>query len=243
LLGDIATWTVLVVNNGPETATGVTVTDEAAAGATFVSLTVPQGTCVPPTCSLGTIPPGGTVRIVARTRADKTGAFLNTVVVRGDQADTIPENNTGSALIRIVSAFRPPLEERCGNLSLDRQSTLAGTVVDVRAAVKNVFGQPLAQTLVNARGAGLRAAARTNRQGVAAFRLAPTRAGLVQFAVAARTLTAAGPDGCTTVLSVRRAGVGVAPSQPSKPAPSQPGRPAPTTGTKPTPGVPPPFTG
>jgi hypothetical protein len=173
----------------------------------------------------------------------KTGAFLNTVVVRGDQPDTIPENNTGSALIRIVSAFRPPLEQRCGNLSLDRQSTVAGAAVNVRAAVKNVFGQPLEQTLVNARGAGLEAAARTNRQGVARFRLAPPKAGLVQFAVAARTLSAAGAHGCTSVLSVRRAPGGVAPSQPGKPVPSQPSRPGPSTSAKPAPGAPPPFTG
>jgi uncharacterized repeat protein (TIGR01451 family) len=264
-LGDIVTWTVLVVNNGPETATGVTITDAKAAGATFVSLTVPQGTCAPPTCSLGTIPPGGTVRIVARTRAVRTGAVLNTVVVHGDQPDTIPENNVGSALLRVDEAFRPPLEERCGNLTLDRRRTVAGTEVDVRATVENVFGQPLPGTLVNARGADVRAKTRTNRQGVAVLRIAPTRAGLVQFAVAARTLNAAGAARCTSVLAVRRAVGGVTPGRPGKPAPGRPATPAPgrpgtpspgkpapgrpgtpappSPGTKPPSGGPPPFTG
>jgi uncharacterized repeat protein (TIGR01451 family) len=236
-LGDIVTWTLLVVNNGPATATGVTITDAAAAGATFISLTVSQGTCAAPTCSLGTLAPGGTVRIVARTRALKTGARLNTVVVRGDQPDTIPENNVGSALIRIVSSFRPPLEQRCGHLSIDRQRVVAGTAVNVRAAVKNVFGQPLARTLVNARGAGLEAAARTSSQGVAVLRVAPTRAGLVHFSVAARTLTAAGAKSCRTALVVRRAAGGVA-GQGNKPAPGQ-GSP----GRRPAPGGTPSFTG
>ena len=67
-LGDIVTWTVVVTNNGPLTATGVTITDEAAAVATFVSLQVSQGTCARTTCSLGTIPPGGTV-VSSRARA------------------------------------------------------------------------------------------------------------------------------------------------------------------------------
>jgi uncharacterized repeat protein (TIGR01451 family) len=236
-VGEIATWTVLVVNNGPETATGVTITDAAAAGATFVSLSVSQGTCATTSCSLGTLAPGGTVRIVARTRLRKTGARLNTVVVRGNQPDKIPENNVGSALIRVESGFRPPLEQRCGKLTLDRQRTVAGTQVNVRAAVKNVFGQPLARTLVHARGAGLEATARTNSQGMAILRLAPTRSGSVHFGVAARTLTAAGAKSCSAVVAVRRAGGGVA-GQGNKPAPGQGG-----PGRRPAPGGTPSFTG
>ena len=43
--GEIVEWTVIVTNNGPQTATGVTITDDAAALATIVSLQVSQGTC------------------------------------------------------------------------------------------------------------------------------------------------------------------------------------------------------
>ena len=39
-LGEIVEWTVVVTNNGPLTATGVTILDDAAAGATIVSLQV-----------------------------------------------------------------------------------------------------------------------------------------------------------------------------------------------------------
>jgi hypothetical protein len=55
--------------NGPETVTGLRITDTAAAHAKFGSLTVSQGTCANISCSVGTPPPGGTARIVARTRA------------------------------------------------------------------------------------------------------------------------------------------------------------------------------
>ena len=196
------TWTVVVTNNGPLTATGVTITDEAAAVATFVSLQVSQGTCARTTCSLGTIPPGGSVRIVARTRMLTVGARLNTVTVRGEQPDSIPENNVASALIRIYSAFVPPLQQRCGGLSVDRRVTRAGATVPVNAGVRNVFGRPLAGTVVRARGGGQASSARTNARGIATFQLAPTTPGIVRFTVGARTLTAAGARRCTARVGV-----------------------------------------
>ena len=135
-------------------------------------------------------------------------APTNVVTVRGDQADSVPLNNVASALIRIVSSFRPPLQERCSALSLDRRVTLAGNPVPVRARVRNVFGKPLAGTVVRARGAGLATSASTNALGVATLLLAPTRAGIVRFTVDARTLTAAGARRCTASIGVmRRAGI------------------------------------
>ena len=59
---------MVVTNNGPQTATGVTITDDAAARVTIVSLQVSQSTCGWTSCSLGTIPPGGSFLVVARTR-------------------------------------------------------------------------------------------------------------------------------------------------------------------------------
>jgi uncharacterized repeat protein (TIGR01451 family) len=209
-LGEIVTWTVVVTNNGPLTATGVTITDEAAAVATFVSLQVSQGTCARTTCSLGTVPPGGSARIVARTRMLTVGARLNIARVRGDQPDSVPENNVASALIRILSAFAPPLQQRCGDVTVNRRVAVAGASLRVQAAVRNVFGRPLAGTQVRAAGAGLQGVARTNARGIASFRLNPAQAGIVRFTVSARTLTAAGARLCTARLGVVRRG-GLAP--------------------------------
>jgi uncharacterized repeat protein (TIGR01451 family) len=209
-LGDVVTWTVVVTNHGPLTATGVDIVDRAAAGATIVSLSVSQGTCARTTCSLGTIAPGRSVRIVARTRALATGARLNGVGVTGDQPDSNPENNVASALVRILSSFTPPLVQRCNVLSIDRRIALVGSSVLVRASVRNVFGRPLAGTVVSARGAGQLSAARTNRLGIALVGLAPNEAGIVRFTVGARTLTAAGARRCTARLGVLAVG-GIAP--------------------------------
>ena len=207
-LGEIVEWTVVVTNSGPQTATGVTITDDAAAGATIVSLQVSQGTCARTSCALGTIPPGGSVRIVARTRMLTTGARLNVVGVRGEQPDSVPENNTASALIRVVSSFTPPLLRRCGRLSVDRRVTRAGATVPVNAGVRNVFGKPLAGTRVTARGAGQQMSARTNANGVATFQLAPSRPGIVRFTVGARALTAVGARLCTARMGVLGATAG-----------------------------------
>jgi uncharacterized repeat protein (TIGR01451 family) len=209
-LGDTATWTIAVTNNGPLTATGVRIVDEAAAGATFVSLEVSQGTCGRTACSLGTIAPGDSVRIVARTRMLTVGARLNTVLVSGDQPDSNPENNAASALVRVLSAFRPPLQQRCGLLTVDRRLARAGAAVPVRARVFNVFGQPLPRTAVRAQGAGQRTAARTDERGVATLQLSPATPGIVRFTVGARTLTAAGARLCTARLGVVGTG-GIAP--------------------------------
>jgi uncharacterized repeat protein (TIGR01451 family) len=201
-LGEIVTWTVVATNNGPLTATGVTIRDQAAAVATFVSLQVSQGTCGRTTCSLGTILPGRSVRLVARTRMLTVGARLNTVTVNSEQPDSIPENNVASALVRIVSSFRPPLQQRCGRLTVDRRLARAAASTRVRARVRNVLGQPLAGTAVRAQGAGQLTIARTNARGVAILRVSPRRAGIVRFTVGARTLTAAGARLCTARLGV-----------------------------------------
>jgi len=207
-LGEIVSWTVIVTNNGPLTATAVTITDEAAARATIVSLQVSQGTCGSTTCSLGTIPPGGSVRIVARVRMLTVGARLNIVSVRGEQPDSVPENNVASALVRVLDSFKPPLQQRCGELSVNRRVARAGATVALRAGVRNVFGQPLAGTRVTARGAGQQSSAKTNASGIATFELAPSRPGIVHFTVGARTLTAAGARRCTARLGVLSATAG-----------------------------------
>ena len=211
-LGEIVEWTVVVTNNGPLTATGVTITDEAAAGATIVSLQVSQGTCARTSCSLGTIPPGGSVRIVARTRMLTVGARLNIVGVRGEQPDSVPENNVASALIRVLSSFTPPLQRRCGRLSVDRRVTRAGATVPVNAGVRNVFGQPLAGhegDCTRRRPADVG----ENERGAASPRSSWRRArpGIVRFTVGARTLTAVGARLCTARMGVLGATGGLAP--------------------------------
>ncbi len=102
-LGQTMTYSAFTTNNGPDTATGVTLSDTLPSGVSFVSVSTTQGSCsgtTSITCNLGTIPVGSSVRVdivVTRTGTD----VANTVTVRGNEVDPNPANNT--------STVRPPI--------------------------------------------------------------------------------------------------------------------------------------
>ena len=110
LPGDI-TWKMVVTNNGPSTATGVTTSDPVPAGNTFVSVSTTQGSCTGGavvSCSLGTIAAGGSVTITLVTKPSTEGTQTNTVTVVGNETETNTSNNTASASVVVVGPHTPP---------------------------------------------------------------------------------------------------------------------------------------
>jgi uncharacterized repeat protein (TIGR01451 family) len=106
------TWTMVVTNNGPDTATGVTISDPMPAGNTFVSVTTSQGSCTGGailSCSLGTIPAGGTVTITLVTTPSTVGNQVNTVNVVGNETESNTANNTATATVQTVGVITPPV--------------------------------------------------------------------------------------------------------------------------------------
>jgi uncharacterized repeat protein (TIGR01451 family) len=104
------TWTMVVTNNGPNTATGVTISDPLPAGNTFVSVSTTQGSCTGGaiiSCSLGTIAAGGTLTITLLTTPTLEGTVSNTVTVVGNEHETNTANNTATASV-VVNGFTPP---------------------------------------------------------------------------------------------------------------------------------------
>ena len=95
------TYTMKVTNYGPDTATNVVITDPLPAGLVFVS----SSDCTSAmSCSLGTIPSGGSKTVTARvnsTYAVAATTVTNTAVVKGDEFDTNPDNNEDSADTKI----------------------------------------------------------------------------------------------------------------------------------------------
>jgi hypothetical protein len=103
---------MVVTNNGPDAATGVTIADPMPAGNTFVSATTTQGSCTGGailSCSLGTIAAGGTVTITLVTTPSTVGDQTNTVTVVGNETETNTANNTATATVRTVGVITPPV--------------------------------------------------------------------------------------------------------------------------------------
>ncbi|MFZ5863100.1 MAG: DUF11 domain-containing protein [Nitrospirota bacterium] len=115
-IGANVTFTITVTNNGPDTATGVTLTNTLPppANGTFVSVVTTQGTCGAPsggifTCSLGTIAPGAgnsvTITLVITSTAT-VGMMGNTASVAGAESETTTANNSASAAANVGDISR-----------------------------------------------------------------------------------------------------------------------------------------
>ena len=105
------TWTIVVTNNGPDTATDVKTSDPMPAGNTYVSSTASQGSCTGGAilnCSLGTIAVGATVTVTLVTTPSTVGLQTNTVTVVGDEPETNTANNTATATVRTTGVPTPP---------------------------------------------------------------------------------------------------------------------------------------
>jgi uncharacterized repeat protein (TIGR01451 family) len=103
------TWTMVVTNNGPDTDTGVTVSDPLPAGTTFVSVSTTRGTCTGGaiiSCNLGTMAAGESITITLVTTANVAETITNTVHVVGDKPETNLANNTASASV-VVQGITP----------------------------------------------------------------------------------------------------------------------------------------
>ena len=102
-VGDQVTYTLVATNNGPDTATGVVVTDALPSNVTFVSATPSAGTfdAATGTWSVGDLANGGTesLQIVATiVTADPAGTVIdNTASITSSVADPNSANNSSTA--------------------------------------------------------------------------------------------------------------------------------------------------
>lgn len=104
-LGGILTYTLTVTNNGPDTASGVSVVDTLPAGVTFNSATPSQGTATQAsgvvTAALGTIASGSsatiTIVVTPTTANAVTGTITNTATVSVTETDSDATNDTAQA--------------------------------------------------------------------------------------------------------------------------------------------------
>jgi uncharacterized repeat protein (TIGR01451 family) len=132
--GQQLTYTLGVSNNGPLSATNVTVTDSLPSQVSFASYTSTQGTCNQAsgtvTCSVGTLPLGNSTAITLTVNVNpgSSGSISNTASVSSDTSDPVSTNNSAT------------------------QTTLIGSVADLSVATTDspdpvLIGHPLSYTL------------------------------------------------------------------------------------------------
>ncbi len=105
------TYAIGVTNNGPASATSVTVTDAVPPGTTFVSATPSQGSCAGTstvTCNLGTIASSASASVSLTVTPHVAGPLSNTAIVSSPENDTNPTNNSATSNVTVRPATDIP---------------------------------------------------------------------------------------------------------------------------------------
>jgi uncharacterized repeat protein (TIGR01451 family) len=109
-VGQNLTYTIVVTNNGPQAASGVTATDQLPKNAGFGSVTTTKGTCsLKPqkrqvTCAIGDMASGESVTIIIMVKPTQKGTITNTVSV---SATSPPDPNTANNTATATTVVRP----------------------------------------------------------------------------------------------------------------------------------------
>jgi uncharacterized repeat protein (TIGR01451 family) len=115
-VGSTLTYTIEVANLGPETATGVTVTDPLPKGADHVSASSTLGQCALQgrrvTCSIGTLETGpaskvSTATVTLAVIPRQSGTISNTASVDGDQKDPVAANDRATVTTPVIGKVAP----------------------------------------------------------------------------------------------------------------------------------------
>jgi trimeric autotransporter adhesin len=151
--------TINVKNNGPNTASNVTVTDTFSSNVIFVSTSATQGSCGGSPivrCDLGNLGSGATATATLVVVPTSSGVLTSTANVSATQLDPNLSNNTASSLITVTGSVYNPVP---GLSSLAPQSALAGAATVTltvngsnfsSASTVNWNGSSLPTTLISA---------------------------------------------------------------------------------------------
>ncbi|WP_322919226.1 hypothetical protein [Nocardioides renjunii] len=141
LAGNVATYSVVVTNDGPSIARSVTVVDPVPAPLTYVGSSTTQGTCATSgtpttvTCAVGDIPVGGSVTVTVRAGTPQDGSgqgVTNTASASSPTPDPVAGNN--SAAFTLPTAAQADVEL---TKTVTPSPVVAGQTVTYRIVARN----------------------------------------------------------------------------------------------------------
>jgi uncharacterized repeat protein (TIGR01451 family) len=112
--GETVAYTLKVTNNGPSSASNVSLTDKLPVGLSFVSAVSSQGNCTEAngaiTCALGNLTSGASATVTVRANVTNTasGKLTNAASVTATETDPVPANNTARATTEVIAPPPPP---------------------------------------------------------------------------------------------------------------------------------------
>jgi uncharacterized repeat protein (TIGR01451 family) len=210
-VGNDITWTIVVTNNGPNTANGVTIADPIPAANEFVSATTTQGSCTGGPilhCNLHTMVAGAKVTITLVTTPTDPGTVMNTVAVVGDEAETNTSNNTASASI-VVNQFTGPKPPRVFCVAVSKVSPKQLYVGRKTMLTIHLtrHGKAVKGDRVHIKGPKINVKTKSsNGKGVIKMQVKPKKKGILIFAPIASTRCNTKRVGITNVFTPRVTG-------------------------------------
>ncbi len=122
--GTLLTYSLAVTNNGPASATNVTVVDTLPSTMTYESVTSTQGSCSEAggtvTCLLGTMANAATATVTILTLPGQPGVVSNTATVSADQTDPNLANNTSTQTETVTAPTRITLQSFSAHTGTDK---------------------------------------------------------------------------------------------------------------------------
>lgn len=153
LAGDDVTYTIIVTNNGPSTATDAVLTDVLPPGAPLLSVSSSQGTFTNTDAavvfSFGPILANGTATAQVVVAAPSNGAMTNIATATANESDPLPADNT----VTILTAVAAPPQLAVSPPAYDFGQCFTGTVAHASFVVTNLGDVALSGTATIATGA------------------------------------------------------------------------------------------
>jgi uncharacterized repeat protein (TIGR01451 family)/fimbrial isopeptide formation D2 family protein len=162
-IGDTVQFTVSLVNNGPDTATNVSVHDALPAGLAFSSSTPSQGSYDDSTgtWAVGALAKDAAATLVVNATVTAGGSHTNTATATADQYDPDPDNNTDDASLTSRMA-----DVGVTKTVVDDPTPNVGDTIHYSLTVTNHGPDPVTQLVVHdALPAGLTLVSSTPSQG------------------------------------------------------------------------------